>query len=259
MPLAALTMTGNAGGVAAVPPAAAEKSTTTRVARTMRERRSTNPPSARGSMVAAGSRSSDSGLPPPPPSRAAAQWRRGGAASPLTAAGPSRTRTGVPSLRAVLCDDSSIVSVRPLALDLDGVLADTRPLWNDWLADASRRARVDLDVPDDRAAAADVLDERLGDWRPLLRRFADDRAPVHFRPRAETGAALRRLRADGVRLGVFTDAPRELADVALAHVGAARRVEAVGTLEEVLKALGDGAVVVRSREELAAVVSEHGT
>jgi len=140
----------------------------------------------------------------------------------------------------------------PLALDLDAVLADTRPLWRDWLEDASRRARVELDVPEDRAAAAAVLDERLGDWRPLLERFASDRAPVYFRPRAETTAQLRRLQAAGVRLGAFTDAPRELADVALAHSGASRRVAAVGTLDEVLRELGDGTVVVRSREELAA-------
>jgi len=140
----------------------------------------------------------------------------------------------------------------PLALDLDAVLADTRPLWRDWLEDASRRARVELDVPEDRAAAAAVLDERLGDWRPLLERFAADRAPVYFRPRAETTAQLRRLQAAGVRLGAFTDAPRELADVALAHSGASRRVAAVGTLDEVLRELGDGAVVVRSREEPAA-------
>jgi hypothetical protein len=53
-----------------------------------------------------------------------------------------------------------------------------------------------------------------------------------------------------VRVGAFTDAPRELADIALAHVGAARRVETVGTLDEVLKALGDGTVVVRTRDEL---------
>jgi len=143
----------------------------------------------------------------------------------------------------------------PLALDLDAVLADTRPLWRDWLEDASRRARVELDVPEDRAAAAAVLDERLGDWRPLLERFASDRAPVYFRPRAETTAQLRRLQAAGVRLGAFTDAPRELADVALAHSGASRRVAAVGTLDEVLRELGDGAVVVRSRDELAAAVA----
>lgn len=138
-----------------------------------------------------------------------------------------------------------------VALDLDAVLADTRPLWNDWLEDASRRARVDLDVADDRSTAAGELDERLGDWRPLLERFAADRGPLHFRPRAETSASLRRLEGAGVRIGVFTDAPLELADVALAHVGAARRVEVVGPLDDVLRELGPGAVVVRSRDELA--------
>ena len=140
-----------------------------------------------------------------------------------------------------------------LALDLDAVLADTRPLWNDWLEDASRRTRVELDLPEDREAAATLLDEWLGDWRPLLERFAADRGPVHFRPRAETSAKLRRLQAAGVRIGVFTDAPRELAGVALAHVGVARRVTAVGTLDQVLRELGDGTTVVRSRAELAAL------
>jgi phosphoglycolate phosphatase-like HAD superfamily hydrolase len=133
--------------------------------------------------------------------------------------------------------------VPALALDLDGVLADTRPLWRDWLADAARRARVDLDdLPDDRTAAARILDERLGDWRPLLERFAADRAPLHFRPRPDVGTALRRLHSAGNRIVVVTDAPRELAEIALAHLGVARRVE-----------LGEApadAVVVRSRGQL---------
>lgn len=147
--------------------------------------------------------------------------------------------------------ESSIGLVRPIALDLDAVLADTRPLWRDWLEDAARRARVSLDaLPEDRAAAAAVLDERLGDWRPLLERFAADRGPLHFRPRPDTGAALRRLHAAGARIGVFTDAPRELAEIALAHVGAARRVDVVGTLGDVTRELGGDPVVVRSRDEL---------
>jgi phosphoglycolate phosphatase-like HAD superfamily hydrolase len=149
--------------------------------------------------------------------------------------------------------ESTIVALEPLAVDLDAVLTDTRPLWRDWLEDAARRTRVELDVPDDRTAAAAVLDERLGDWRPLLDRFAADRGPLHFRPNPETSAHLRRLQAAGRRIGVFTDAPRELAEIALAHVGAARRVEAVGTLEEVLRALGGSPVVVRTRAELAAL------
>jgi phosphoglycolate phosphatase-like HAD superfamily hydrolase len=140
-----------------------------------------------------------------------------------------------------------------LALDLDGVLADTRPLWDAWLEDAARRARVELDVPEDRVAAAVVLDEALGDWRPLLARFAADRAPLWIRPRPDTNATLRRLEAAGTRIGVFSDAPRELAEMALAHAGAARQVEVVGTLAEVQAALGGEAVVVRSREELSAL------
>ena len=138
-----------------------------------------------------------------------------------------------------------------LALDLDGVLADTRPLWDAWLEDAARRARVELDVPADREAAAAVLDERLGDWRPLLTRFAADRAPLWIRPRPDTNAALRRLVAAGARIGVFSDAPRELAEIALAHAGVARQVEVVGTLAEVEKALGPDTLVVRLRDELA--------
>ena len=31
--------------------------------------------------------------------------------------------------------------MKPIAIDLDGVLGDTRPLWNDWLDDAARRYR----------------------------------------------------------------------------------------------------------------------
>ena len=138
-----------------------------------------------------------------------------------------------------------------IALDLDGVLADTRPLWDTWLEDAARRVRVELDVPEDRIAAAAVLDEALGDWRPLLARFAADRAPLWIRPRPDTNAGLRRLAAAGTRIGVFSDAPRELAEIALAHAGAARQVEVVGTLAEVQAALGGEAVVVRSRQELA--------
>ena len=138
-----------------------------------------------------------------------------------------------------------------LALDLDGVLADTRPLWDAWLEDAARRTRVELDVPADREEAAAVLDEALGDWRPLLARFAADRAPLWIRPRADTNAALRRLKSAGAHIGVFSDAPRELVEIALAHAGAAREVDVAGTLAEVRAALGASAEVVRSREELA--------
>jgi len=146
------------------------------------------------------------------------------------------------------------MGVGALALDLDAVLGDTRPLWRAWLEDVARRARVEVELPEDRVAAAAALDRALGNWRALLERFAEDRAPVHLRPSAEVNAALRRLASEGVRLGAFTDAPEPLARVAAAHLGVARRLEALeagdGALERLRARLGDSAVVVRSRDEL---------
>ena len=145
--------------------------------------------------------------------------------------------------------------MRAVALDLDGALGDTRALWRDWLEDASRRLRLgELPVPDDRAAAAAELDKRVGNWRALLERFAEDRAPVYLRPDAAVGAALRRLGAARARVGVFTDALEELARVALAHLGAARRIEALeagdDALPRLLARIGADALVVRTRTEL---------
>ncbi|MGH3102602.1 MAG: hypothetical protein ACRDN6_00695, partial [Gaiellaceae bacterium] len=88
--------------------------------------------------------------------------------------------------------------MRAVAVDLDGVLGDTRPLWRDWLADAARRfgsiATLDLEgLPDDRGAAAAELDRwaesGVGDWRSALERFAAGRAAAYLRPNADVGAA----------------------------------------------------------------------
>ena len=139
-----------------------------------------------------------------------------------------------------------------VAIDLDA-LGDTRPLWRDWLADAARVLDVD-GLPEDRGAAAAELDARgAGNWRTLLERFAEDRAPVYLRPAADVSAALRRLQAEGVSLAVFTDAPAELARVALAQLGAARRVNEVETGAGALDRLGAGVTLVRSRDELVAL------
>jgi len=131
-----------------------------------------------------------------------------------------------------------------IAIDLDGALGDTRRLWDDWLEDAGRRARVDVTA----------LDEQLPNWRQLLQRFAEERAPVYLRPDAEASAALRRLHAAGTRIGVFTEAPEELARIALAQLGAARRIEALETgddaLEKLLARIGPDVRVVRTRAEL---------
>jgi phosphoglycolate phosphatase-like HAD superfamily hydrolase len=119
----------------------------------------------------------------------------------------------------------------------------------------SRRARVELDVPDDRAAAKKVLDVLVGNWPTLLERFAEDRAPLHLRPSAEVNGALRRLAADGIRLGAFTDAPEQLAKVAAAQLGVARLLETLeagpGACERLLEQLGPDTRLVRSRAELA--------
>jgi phosphoglycolate phosphatase-like HAD superfamily hydrolase len=152
---------------------------------------------------------------------------------------------------------AAVVAMR-IAVELDA-LGDTRPLWRDWLVDAARILDVS-GLPDDRAAAAAELDARgSGNWRTLLERFAEDRAPVYLRPAAEVSAALRRLQAAGARVGVFTDAPEELSRVALAQLGAARRVEAVESgeraQERLLETLGAGAAVVRTRAELVALDS----
>jgi phosphoglycolate phosphatase-like HAD superfamily hydrolase len=142
-----------------------------------------------------------------------------------------------------------------LMLDLDRVLGDTRPLWDDWLANARRVLEVDVEaLPEDRGDAAAALDDGAGNWRALLGRYAAERAPVYLRPDAAVSAALRGLASAGVRLGVFTDAPAELAEVAVAQLGAARRVEAVesgaGSVERLRARLGDEAELVTTRARL---------
>ena len=133
-----------------------------------------------------------------------------------------------------------------VAVDFDAVLGDTEPLWLAWLADARRRYRVQLGDDPDEAA----LDEAIGNWRPLLERFAEDHARVYLRPNPAANAELRRLAAAGTRVGAFTDAPEPLARVAAAHLGVARRVDVLeagtGALERVLAVLGHDARVVRS-------------
>jgi phosphoglycolate phosphatase-like HAD superfamily hydrolase len=155
---------------------------------------------------------------------------------------------------------------RAVAIDLDGVLGDTRPLWADFLLDAARRfgsiAKLDPSaLPADRGAAAAELDRwaalGIGDWRGALERFAEDRAPVYLRPRADMSAALRALAAASWRIGVFTDAPEPLARVALAHLGAARRIEALeagaGARERLLARLGARAEVVVTPDALVKI------
>jgi phosphoglycolate phosphatase-like HAD superfamily hydrolase len=153
-------------------------------------------------------------------------------------------------------------TAQAFAIDLDGALGDTMPLWRDWLEDAARVLPVDIAaLPSDRGEAAVALDAGAGNWRALLERYVEDRAPVYLRPDAGSSAALRRLVADGARLGVFTDAPLELAQIALAHLGASRRVTAVatgaGALERLRAELGQEATVLTTRDELVSATVYH--
>jgi phosphoglycolate phosphatase-like HAD superfamily hydrolase len=146
--------------------------------------------------------------------------------------------------------------VSALLVDLDGALGDTTLLWRDWVAESARVLGVDAaTLPADRAAAAATLDAAgAGNWRTLLDRYAQERAPVYLRPAADAGAALRRLAAAGTTVGVFTDAPEELARVALAQLGAARRVAVLeagaDALPRLRARLGQDAPVARTREDL---------
>ncbi len=148
-----------------------------------------------------------------------------------------------------------------LIVDLDGALGDTRPLWRDWLTDAAKVLGIDAGaLPVDRAEAARALDDAgARNWRVLLERFAEDRASVYLRPAADVSAALRRLAAAGVTVGVYSDAPEELARVALAQLGATRRVSALeagaGAHERLRARLGDDAPIATTRQELVAAAS----
>jgi phosphoglycolate phosphatase-like HAD superfamily hydrolase len=158
------------------------------------------------------------------------------------------------------------VSARPaLAIDLDAVLGDTRPLWRDWLLSVETVLELEPEtLPSDRAEAARELDRRgAGNWRVLLERFGEERAPVYLRREPATSAALRSLAAAGVTIGVYTDAPEPLARIALAQLGADRHVAALETgsaaRERLLERLGGSAFAVASRAQLAEIARGVGS
>jgi len=148
-----------------------------------------------------------------------------------------------------------VTGAEPIAIDLDAI-GDTRSLWSAWLESVSGVLAVEPGaLPKDRGEAAEALDAAgAGNWRALLERFAEDHAPAYLRRDSATSAALQSLASRNVVLGVFTDAPEPLAKVAVAQLGAARRVSVVesgsGALERVVAALGPETVVVRSRDDL---------
>jgi phosphoglycolate phosphatase-like HAD superfamily hydrolase len=90
-----------------------------------------------------------------------------------------------------------------------------------------------------RESAVAVLEAWAGgevsSWRLELARFYDDHARVHLRRDPGTAALLAALRADGVRLAVYGQGPREASAATLGFLGLDRRLDAV-----VLEPAGDG-------------------
>ena len=86
---------------------------------------------------------------------------------------------------------------RPIAIDLDGALGDTRRLWNDWVDSAGPLLGFDASsLPVDRGQAAEELDRQgAGNWRTLLERFGEERAPVYLRRDSAASSALRSVAA----------------------------------------------------------------
>ena len=98
-------------------------------------------------------------------------------------------------------------------------------------------------------------DAGAGNWRDASRAvLRGSRARVTCAATPRRARTCRRSSGDGATLGVFTDAPEELARTALAQLGASRRISALetgtGALERLLDALGGDATVVRTRADL---------
>jgi FMN phosphatase YigB (HAD superfamily) len=150
----------------------------------------------------------------------------------------------------------------------DALAPGSAALWRAALEHLQRRyaAIRELDLtalPGDRTAAAAALDAWDGGagWRREVGRFYDDHARLHLRRDPATGALLRRLRADGSRLGAYGAGPREASEAVLRFLGLDRRLDAVCLEDEdgfaaACAALGidaDAARHVRTADEALAL------
>ena len=220
----------------------------------MRERRSTNPPSARGSGCAASDRSSDSGLPSPPPSQAR---RPSGVVAEKRLPLQRRDRPGLapefPYRSPVWSASLASSAVKAVALELDasahGHAAALERLARGCGAADARRARP---VPEDRVGCG-------GGARRAARRLAAAARALRCRPRADSLSPARRHRCGrcaACRRPACASASsrmrRASSRISRSRTSARRAASRRSArLDDVLAALGDGAVVVRSRDELA--------
>ncbi len=86
--------------------------------------------------------------------------------------------------------------------------------------------------------------------------------PSTYAPAPTANAALRALVASGRTVGVYTDAPVELARVALAHLGAGRRVAdleaGAGARQRLLERLGPESTELAETEEALVRIGDGG-
>ena len=156
------------------------------------------------------------------------------------------------------------MSERVLVIQLDGVLGDTKPLWQAFLEHLERRFStiepLDLtSLATDRTEAAAQLDiwaaSGVGDWRVQLTHFAENHLPVHLRLDAQATSAMRSLASAGIELTVVSDAPQELVDIAAAHLGLDRLAKRC-TGGVPLSSTSDDGTLVTSAEKLDALLTD---
>jgi phosphoglycolate phosphatase-like HAD superfamily hydrolase len=143
-------------------------------------------------------------------------------------------------------------------------------IWPAALEHLARRfasiRELDISAVPAREDAVPALEawagEDVSSWRLELGRFYDDHARVHLRRDPGTAALLASLRAQGVKLAVYGQGPRQTSAITLAFLGLDRRLDAV-----VLEPAGDGFAAclealgvtearhVSSREELASLAA----
>ncbi len=152
-----------------------------------------------------------------------------------------------------------------IVVDLDGVVGDTGPIWEAFLAHLARRfAAIEPLEPSELAAerteAAEQLDtwaaSGIGDWRGQLTRFCEDHMPVYLRTDAKVAAALRSLGSGGADVKVVSDAPQELVDVAASHLGLVRLVTSYRGGVPAGERCETVASYVATRAELEALLSD---
>jgi phosphoglycolate phosphatase-like HAD superfamily hydrolase len=154
----------------------------------------------------------------------------------------------------------------------EDALAPTERLFAGALEHLARRlGRVrELDpaaLPSDRCAALRALagwgDAGVSTWRLEMGRYYEEHVPLHARPRPELNAVLRRMRAAGARIAIWSPGPPEATTHLVHQLGLATLADPV-RVEPRLEALAElarelnGALVVAADPAVLAFCLESG-